>query len=81
MLLPKKLDEDSKVRNQDASVDKKYEWVTWKYFVDLLKEQLDMTWLSHNESLLILKEQDQETIFRLGQINKKAKEDMHNFKH
>jgi hypothetical protein len=36
------------------------EWVTWKYFVDLLKEQLDMTGLSHDESLLILKEQDQE---------------------
>jgi hypothetical protein len=34
--------------------------VTWKYFVDLLKEQLDMTGLSHDESLLILKEQDQE---------------------
>jgi hypothetical protein len=36
------------------------EWVTWKYFVDLLKEQLDMTGLSHDECLLILKEQDQE---------------------
>ena len=59
------------------------EWVTWKYFVDLLKEQLDMTGLSHDEILLILKEQNQEKepIFRLGRRNKKAKEDMHNFEY
>jgi hypothetical protein len=36
------------------------EWVTWKYFVDLLEEQLDITGLSHDEIVLILKEQNQE---------------------
>jgi hypothetical protein len=36
MLLPKKSEEESKVRNQDASIDN--EWATW--FVDLSKEQM-----------------------------------------
>jgi hypothetical protein len=44
-------------------------WVTWKYFVDLMKEQLDMTGLSHDEILRISKEQNQEMrIFGLGRM-------------
>eukprot|EP00544_Gedaniella_sp_CCMP2646_P004747 CAMPEP_0202482506 /NCGR_PEP_ID=MMETSP1361-20130828/1902_1 /ASSEMBLY_ACC=CAM_ASM_000849 /TAXON_ID=210615 /ORGANISM="Staurosira complex sp., Strain CCMP2646" /LENGTH=85 /DNA_ID=CAMNT_0049110405 /DNA_START=724 /DNA_END=982 /DNA_ORIENTATION=+ len=47
MLLPKKLDEESEEGIKMFLLTN--EWATWKYFVDLLKEQLDMTGLCHDE--------------------------------
>jgi hypothetical protein len=58
MLLPKKSDEELKVRNQDAYIEKRVD--NLEVLIDLLKEKLDMTELSHDEILLILKKQDQE---------------------
>jgi hypothetical protein len=82
MLLPKKLDEESKVRNQDASIDK---WVgdlevlcwlvgraTWYYRA---KSRWNCAHIERAEP------RSKEQIFRLGRRNKKAKEDMHNFEY